>query len=129
MEIADLRGQLDQQTKLAFSRNRELEEALVHAKLDNIRLSENVESYQVLLQERTLKGEYPDLGFAEDNQSETAPSRGNSRHGAEASGPTSLASELHDAEAGENSKILGIPAYHYRLFYSLAGRDSPSTRF
>src|SRR5271167_3482123 len=59
LELAELEIRLAQQENQTVSRTREVEGALLQAKLENIRLTENAESYQMLLQERTMKGEYP----------------------------------------------------------------------
>jgi hypothetical protein len=101
LELADLEVRLAEQANSAVSRNRQIEEALLQAKLENIRLAENVESYQMLLQDRTLKGEYPIMsleGVREDDETEI--SRENSPTiSDDTSKVTSLAAELEEAEA------------------------------
>jgi hypothetical protein len=107
MVVADLRSQLDQQSMLATSRNEELEFALSEAKVDKSRLLEKLESYQVLLQERTLNGDYSIMNLSEDIPNERTPSRGESQ--VEESGPLgTLACELREAEAEDAIKSIGI---------------------
>jgi hypothetical protein len=106
LELADLEVRLAEQSNHATSKSRQVEEALLQAKMENIRLTENVESYQMLLQERTLKGEYPILRL--DGQ-ESDSSRPNTPSFSEqGSNATSLAAELEEAETHDNgSKTKG----------------------
>jgi hypothetical protein len=103
LELADLEVRLAEQTNLATAKSRQVEEALLQAKLENIRLTENVESYQMLLQERTLKGEYPMLrvdGQGDESDSSRPVTPSYSEHGSNA---TSLATELEEAETQGNA--------------------------
>jgi hypothetical protein len=108
LELASMEVRLAEQTNAALTRSRQIEEALLQAKLDNIRLSENVESYQMLLQEKTLKGEYPTLGFESSHDlDEFESSRVNTPTSDRAESATSLATEIEQAENGPDSKVKG----------------------
>jgi hypothetical protein len=100
LELADMEVRLAEQANSANSRSRQVEEALLQAKLENIRLAENVESYQMLLQDRTLKGEYSIMGLEGVHEDEeTYPSREHSPiDGDDMPKSTSLAAELEEAE-------------------------------
>ena len=111
LELADMEVRLAEESNSALARARQVEEALIQVKLENIRLAEDVESYQILLQDRTLKGEYsiaalesaPDADERLSSRS-TSPMQDDNR-----SAGASLALELEQAESGiENSKIKGI---------------------
>ena len=108
-ELADLEFRLAEQVKVAIEGSKKLEDALLQTKLENNRLAETVESYQILLQDRTLKGEYHLMnlgGVREGNDSSS--SRANSPSlGEQNQNLTSLASELEEAEEDYNSKIKG----------------------
>jgi hypothetical protein len=107
LELADMEVRLAEQANSAVSRSRQVEDTLLQVKLENIRLAENVESYQMLLQDRTLKGEYPIMsleGVREDDETEI--SRENSP--SDATGIPELASlamELEEAEEPAAPKI------------------------
>ena len=76
LELADLEVRLAEQANAALSRSRQIEDDLIQVKLENIRLAENVESYQILLQDRTLKGEYSIMsveGLPERDETEFEP--------------------------------------------------------
>jgi hypothetical protein len=100
LELADMEVRLAEQTNSAVSRSRQVEEALLQARLENIRLAENVESYQMLLQDRTLKGEYPSMtleGVREDHEMEMSAENSPKDHD-NLSNLASLATELEEAE-------------------------------
>jgi chromosome segregation ATPase len=110
LELADLEVRLAEQANAALSRSRQIEEDLIQVKLENIRLAENVESYQILLQDRTLKGEYSIMsveGLPE--RDETSSSRSTSPfYDEHKSKGTILATELEEAETSAYStKIKG----------------------
>lgn len=100
LELADLEVRLAEQANSALSRSRQIEDALLQAKLENIRLAENVESYQILLQDRTLKGEYSIMSLeGVPERDEAGSSRSTSPlFDDHKSKRTSLATELEDAE-------------------------------
>lgn len=110
LEMADLEFRLAEQVNVALEGRKKLEDALLRAKLENNRLAETVESYQILLQDRTLKGEYHlmSLGGVREGD-ESSSSRANSPYlGEQNQNMTSLASELEEAEETDhNSKIKG----------------------
>jgi hypothetical protein len=108
LELAELEVRLAQEENVALSRMRQVEGALLQAKVENIRLTENVESYQMLLQERTMKGEYPLMGLPLGQESGSPSSRPNSRLDECDLNVTSLATELEEAEISEYSRIRGI---------------------
>lgn len=112
LTLDDMKNQLDQQTILAVARSQELEEALSQAKLENARLSENVESYQVLLQERTLRGDYQVIDFSEEHHSERISSSGSLQPGEEETSFTSLASEIQETETADTQKLAGMLFIH-----------------
>jgi hypothetical protein len=103
---------LTEESNSALLRARKAEEALLQVKVENIRLAENVESYQLLLQDRTLKGEYSiaDLEYGIPDTNETGSVRSISPfHDSLRSRPSSLAAELEAAEAvGDDSTIKGV---------------------
>lgn len=110
LELADLEVRLAEQANSALSRSRQIEDDLLQVKLENIRLAENVESYQILLQDRTLKGEYSIMsveGLPEKD--ETNSSRSTSPfYDENKSKGTTLATELEEAEISVHStKIKG----------------------
>jgi len=110
LALSDLQLRLAEQVNTAHTGSKKLEEALLQSKLENNRLAEAVESYQILLQDRTLKGEYHLMGIegvreADDLNSSraTSPSSGDQDHTA-----TSLALEIEEAEESDkDSKIRG----------------------
>jgi len=110
LALSDLQLRLAEQVNTAHTGSKKLEEALLQSKLENNRLAEAVESYQILLQDRTLKGEYHLMGIegvqeADDLNSSraTSPSSGDQDHAA-----TSLALEIEEAEESDkDSKIRG----------------------
>jgi hypothetical protein len=110
LELADLEVRLAEQANSALSQNRQIEDALLRAKLENIRLAENVESYQILLQDRTLRGEYSIMSVEGVPEKEEADSSRSTSplfddHKLKTA---SLAAELEEAEpSAEASKIKG----------------------
>ena len=99
LELADLEVRMAEQTNDALSQTRQVEDALIQAKLENIRLAEDVESYQMLLQDRTLRGEYSIMGLeGVTEKDERTSDRSNSPPLDEQSKATSLATELEEAE-------------------------------
>jgi hypothetical protein len=134
LELADLEVRLAEQASSAVSRTKQIEDALLQAKLDNIRLAENVESYQILLQDRTLKGEYSITsleGVPERDEATSSRSVSPFYDEHRAKG-TSLATELEEAEPSPDaSKVKGNLAFQYVLTYacSSSSRDSIFERF
>ena len=126
LELADVEIRLAEESNSVLAQARQVEEALIQAKLENIRLAEDVESYQILLQDRTLKGEYsianlegvPETDEGLSSRS-TSPMNDDRKPGG-----SSLAKELEEAETGRDaSKIKGI-----RLFVMLILSQSPAVR-
>lgn len=116
LELADLEVRLAEGANAALSRTRQIEDALLQAKLENIRLAENVESYQILLQDRTLKGEYSIMSMeGVPDRDETGSSRSTSPfYDDHKMKGTSLATELEEAEpSSDASKIKGISTTLY----------------
>ena len=111
LELAEIEIRLAEQSSSSLSRARQIEEALIQAKLENIRLAEDVESYQILLQDRTLKGEYSIMnveGVADTDEALSSRSTSPLHDDHRPSG-ASLAKELEEAEAGADaSKIRGL---------------------
>lgn len=106
LELADLEVRLAEQSSAALSRTRQVEDTLLQVKLENIRLAENVESYQMLLQDRVLKGECPIMTLEGPSERDDANSiRSNSpEHDDEKPKNASLATELEEAEASAATK-------------------------
>jgi len=113
LELAEIEIRLAEETNASLSRARHIEEALIQAKLENIRLAEDVESYQILLQDRTLKGEYSIMNVEGGPETDEAlSSRSTSPlHDDHRPSGASLAKELEEAEAGADaSKVRGAAA-------------------
>jgi hypothetical protein len=112
LELADLEVRLAEEANSALSRSRQIEDDLLQVKLENIRLAENVESYQILLQDRTLKGEYSIMSVeGMPEKDETNSSRSTSPfYDEHKSKGTTLATELEEAEiSSQSTKIKGTP--------------------
>jgi hypothetical protein len=113
LELADLEVRLAEQSSASLLRTRQVEDTLLQVKLENIRLAENVESYQMLLQDRILKGEGPNIDLEEfPERNEVNSIRSNSPSPDDVkSKSASLATELEEAETSPTkSKIKGMPA-------------------
>ena len=129
LELAELEIRLAEESNSALSRARQVEEALIQAKLENIRLAEDVDSYQILLQDRTLKGEYSIMNLEGVPETDEALSSRSASplHDDHKSGGASLAKELEEAEAGtEAPRTRGIWQLFVMLIspYSASGRDT-----
>jgi chromosome segregation ATPase len=121
LELADLEVRLAEQENSALTRTRQIEDSLLQAKLENIRLADDVESYQILLQDRTLKGEYPILSLESVPERDgTISSRSNSPPYDEDinSRGASLATELQEAEVVSGArKVKGKQSVNYVDLY------------
>ncbi|AEO57091.1 hypothetical protein MYCTH_2302870 [Thermothelomyces thermophilus ATCC 42464] len=103
LELAEVQIKLVESQNQGGGRLQEVERQLMEARMANARLMEDNESYQLLLQERTLKGDFGanDLAYsggASANQDALAALEGRT-------GGTSLADELsgaHDEHAHEH---------------------------
>ncbi|KAK3953768.1 hypothetical protein QBC32DRAFT_110888 [Pseudoneurospora amorphoporcata] len=97
LELAEAQIKLVESENQGGGRLREVERQLMEARMANARLMEDNESYQLLLQERTLKGDFGTSDFSymgnSANQDALAALEGRST----TTGPTSLADELSDA--------------------------------
>ncbi|KAL2152708.1 hypothetical protein VTH82DRAFT_5892 [Thermothelomyces myriococcoides] len=96
LELAEAQIKLVESQNQGGGRLQEVERQLMEARVANARLMEDNESYQLLLQERTLKGEFgpndiASSGGASANQDALAALEGRS-------GGTSLANELSKAQ-------------------------------
>jgi hypothetical protein len=116
LELADMEVRLAEQATSAASRSREIEDAFLQVKMENIRLTENIESYQMLLQDKTLKGEYFIANLeGVPEKDETNSTRSDSPF-SDTTKATSLAAELQAAESpGENVNVKGIYSSTLRL--------------
>lgn len=96
LELAEAQIKLVESENQGGGRLREVERQLMEARMANARLMEDNESYQLLLQERTLKGDFGTSDFSymgnSANQDALAALEGRST----TTGPTSLADELSD---------------------------------
>ena len=112
LELADMEVRLAEQASSAASRAREIEDAFLQVKMENIRLTENIESYQMLLQDKTLKGEYFIANLeGVPEKDETSSSRSASPY-SDTTKATSLAAELQAAESpSENTNVKGTSGH------------------
>ncbi|POR34689.1 Uncharacterized protein TPAR_05119 [Tolypocladium paradoxum] len=98
LELAEAQIKLVESENQGGGRLREVERLLMEARMANARLMEDNESYQLLLQEKTLKGDFGQSDFsymgANSNQDALNALEGNA-------GGSSLADELSDAAAAE----------------------------
>lgn len=101
LELAEAQIKLVESENQGGGRLREVERQLMEARMANARLMEDNESYQLLLQERTLKGDFGTSDFSymgsSANQDALAALEGRST----TTGPTSLADELSDVSEHE----------------------------
>jgi hypothetical protein len=110
LELADVEVRLAEESNSALARTKQIEDALIQAKLENIRLAEDVESYQILLQDRTLRGEYSIMNLEGVPETDEALSSRSTSPMHDDLRPTgaSLAAELEEAETGrESSRVKG----------------------
>ncbi|KAL2118624.1 hypothetical protein VTJ04DRAFT_8284 [Mycothermus thermophilus] len=98
LELAEAQIKLVEAQNQDGGRLQEVERQLMEARIANARLMEDNESYQLLLQKRTLRGDFSsDFGGASANQDALAALEGRSSQGG-----TSLADELSDAHDNEH---------------------------
>ncbi|KAI5467150.1 putative M protein, serotype 2.1 precursor [Mariannaea sp. PMI_226] len=98
LELAEAQIKLVETENQGGGRLHEVERLLMEARMANARLMEDNESYQLLLQERTLKGDFGqnDFSYMTNNSNQDAL---NALEGK--AGGNSLADELSDATEGE----------------------------
>ena len=116
LELADMEVRLGEQGSAAASKAMDIEDAFLQVKLENIRLLENIESYQMLLQDKTLRGEYSITSLeGVPEKDEASSSRSASPYFDDATPKiTSLAAEIQAAEAPtESVNTKGCPSYRY----------------
>ncbi|KAK7416479.1 hypothetical protein QQX98_005183 [Neonectria punicea] len=98
LELAEAQIKLVESENQGGGRLHEVERLLMEARMANARLMEDNESYQLLLQERTLKGDFGQNDFSymgsNSNQDALNALEGNT-------GGSSLADELSEAAEGE----------------------------
>ncbi|KAJ4267756.1 hypothetical protein NW762_003871 [Fusarium torreyae] len=98
LELAEAQIKLVESENQGGGRLHEVERLLMEARMANARLMEDNESYQLLLQERTLKGDFGQNDFSymgsNSNQDALAALEGKT-------GGSSLADELSEAAEGE----------------------------
>jgi hypothetical protein len=90
LELAEAQIKLAEMGNLGGSRITELEGKLMETRMTNARLMEENESFQVLLSERTLNGDFTAGGLRSASDDRRTPSR-------EGPGSTSLADELEQS--------------------------------
>ncbi|GKU12640.1 unnamed protein product [Fusarium langsethiae] len=99
LELAEAQIKLVETENQGGGRLHEVERLLMEARMANARLMEDNESYQLLLQERTLKGDFGQNDFSymgsNSNQDALAALEGKA-------GGSSLADELSEATEGES---------------------------
>ncbi|KAM7207609.1 hypothetical protein V8F20_002087 [Naviculisporaceae sp. PSN 640] len=101
LELAEAQIKLVESENQGGGRLQEVERLLMEARMANARLMEDNESYQLLLSERTLKGDFgisdfSYMGGASSNQDALAALEGRS------TGAPSLADELSEAAGNDN---------------------------
>ncbi|KAI9370888.1 hypothetical protein BJX61DRAFT_63877 [Aspergillus egyptiacus] len=93
LELAESQIKLVEMENKGGGRQRELEKELLEARMANARLMEDNESYQLLLSERTLNGDFTKGDFMREVHPEASESKESS------GGLGSLADELESADA------------------------------
>ncbi|KAI0473288.1 hypothetical protein GGR56DRAFT_609153 [Xylariaceae sp. FL0804] len=107
LELAEAQIKLVESENQGGGRLHEVERLLMEARMANARLMEDNESYQLLLQERTLdghfgKGDFSYMGGVASNEDALNALEGRGQAGAGASAGTSLADELGAAADDAN---------------------------
>ncbi|KAM3564838.1 hypothetical protein ARSEF4850_001665 [Beauveria asiatica] len=97
LELAEAQIKLVESENQGGGRLQEVERLLMEARMANARLMEDNESYQLLLKDKTLKGDFgqSDFSYMSSNQDALAALEG------KAPGASSLADELSDATEAE----------------------------
>ncbi|KAL3467129.1 hypothetical protein BJX64DRAFT_283854 [Aspergillus heterothallicus] len=98
LELAESQIKLVEMENKGGGRQRELEKELLEARMANARLMEDNESYQLLLSERTLNGDFTKGDFMREAHPESLESKGTG------GGLGSLADELESADAQPDSE-------------------------
>ncbi|KAL2834196.1 hypothetical protein BDW59DRAFT_44750 [Aspergillus cavernicola] len=93
LELAESQIKLVEMENMGGGRQRELEKELLEARMANARLMEDNESYQLLLSERTLNGDFTKGDFMREVHPESSDSKESG------GGLGSLADELESADA------------------------------
>ncbi|KAK0108129.1 hypothetical protein ONS95_002951 [Cadophora gregata] len=106
LELAEAQIKLVESENMGGGRMQEVERLLLEARMTNARLMEDNESYQLLLSEKTLTGDFAKSDFM-----------GSASHNADAlsalegrSAPASLADELSEAGEGESENYRRLEA-------------------
>jgi hypothetical protein len=109
LELAEAQIKLVEAENQGGGRLQEVERQLMEARMANARLMEDNESYQLLLQERTLTGEFTknDLSYLGGAANQDALNALEGRDGASTS---SLADELHEAAENESENYRRLEA-------------------
>src|SRR5271163_4268739 len=105
LELADAEIKLTEMEHMGDGRLQELEKQLLEARMTNARLLEDNESYQLLLSEKTLKGDFTKSEFMGSASNADALSALEGR-----SLGTSLADELSEAADGESENYRHLEA-------------------
>lgn len=113
LELAEAQIKLVESENQGGGRLHEVERLLMEARMANARLMEDNESYQLLLQEKTLKGDFAtsDFSYMSGGSNGAATSNQDALNALEgrSGGGTSLADELSEAtesESGDNYRRL-----------------------
>lgn len=103
LELAEAQIKLVEAQNSGGDRIQEVEKQLMEARMANARLMEDNESYQLLLQEKTLNGDFSKNDFYVGTAAAAAANQDalNALEGRQ--GGTSLADELSDSEAADNT--------------------------
>lgn len=104
LELAEHQIKLVEMENMGGGRMQELERVLLETRMTNARLMEDNESFQLLLSEKTLNGDFArgDFMRGTSNSEDRVPSR---------NGPsTSLADELESAEGAEGENVRRLEA-------------------
>ncbi|ROT41740.1 hypothetical protein SODALDRAFT_322813 [Sodiomyces alkalinus F11] len=101
LELAEAQIKLVEAQNSGGGRVHEVEKQLMEARMANARLMEDNESYQLLLQEKTLNGDFSKNDFSYMGSAAANQDALNALEGRQ--GGTSLADELSDSEAADNT--------------------------
>ncbi|KAJ9141665.1 M serotype [Pleurostoma richardsiae] len=109
LELAEAQIKLVESENQGGGRLQEVERLLVEARMANARLMEDNESYQLLLQEKTLNGDFAKSDFSYMGGAQTNEDALNALEG-RAGGCSSLADELHQVAEGESENYRRLEA-------------------
>jgi hypothetical protein len=110
LELAEAQIKLVEAENQGGGRLQEVERQLMEARMANARLMEDNESYQLLLQEKTLNGEFTKNDFSYLGNAVANQDALNALEGRDGGGASSLADELHEAAENESDNYRRLDA-------------------